>query len=277
MSLYTSYHENPSLLQSMYKRRFYILFGALFGAWLGGVYAFASQAVNWIVLPGIPLASPDGSFSQYLLQYLLMGAVLGLVSSLPASSWMGIVMGGFLGALFSTFIAISQQWGRQDFIRNMIPLLYTFLPLVVLLLPLAYIIRRGVDAQVIDSDRPYLWGRRILIPALLTLIAIFVGSLSLYDTDVRNAFRYSQSMLQTGLQASSADALPHPLQDVKGFRENAHGAYAFSWSDDTEAFFGPRPATGELSQFLIITRFKNGFQFACIFSRTVAVPFCTNY
>jgi hypothetical protein len=49
------------------------------------------------------------------------------------------------------------------------------------------------------------------------------------------------------------------------------------YTDQVETFMGPRPVTGEMSQFLIIAEFENGFRFACVFARTTISPNCTNY
>jgi hypothetical protein len=262
-------------------RRSQIVFGTVFGAWLGGIYALFSQAVNWIGLPGVPLAGPDGGLAKYILTYIFLGAALGLVSSIPSSTGVGVMLGGLLGSFLAAVVAVMAQWGDVTVIRTMILLLYAFFPLAVLLMPLAYLIRRGVDAQVVDlqavdPQKPYLWARRFLIPALLTLIVIGLAAFSLYSGDVRRAFRYTHEMVQAGMQARSRDDLPQALQTIAGFRENVTPGYEMYWSDNAEEFFGPRPATGEMSQFLIYTQFENGFRIACVFSATTTVPNCTN-
>ena len=263
------------MISRLKSRRFQIVFGTLFGAWLGCVYAFCTQAINWIFLPGIPLAEPEGGLNLYIVTYLLLGAVLGLASSIPSATMSGVVVGGLLGSFLSAWVAVMAQWGDVIVIRTIILLIYTFLPLAVLLMPLAFLIRRGVDAQTIDPDKPYLWGRRILWPVVLTLAAVGMAGFSLYSAEVRHAFRYTHEMVQMGLQASSSDELPRSLREVQGFRESAISAYELYWSDNADEFFGPRPASGEMSQFLIFTRFMNGYRIACVFSATTSVPNCT--
>ncbi|MBE0697668.1 MAG: hypothetical protein IH586_12165, partial [Anaerolineaceae bacterium] len=59
------------------------VFGALFGAWMGGIYALVSGAINGVFMPNIPLSPPDGGLALYLIQYALFGAFLGWISSVP--------------------------------------------------------------------------------------------------------------------------------------------------------------------------------------------------
>ncbi len=259
------------------KRRKFIIFGTIFGAWLGGVYSLWSQAVNWIALPGIPLTPPDNNLAGYVFQYMLIGAVLGFVTALPHATAAGITLGGFLGALGMTAMAVRNVWDQEDAVRTMIILIYTFLPLVVLSMPVAFLVRRGTDAQEIVEGQPELWARRIIIPALLTLLIVFIGSLSLYSSDARSAVRFMQAMIDNSSQAQTVEELPKSLLDVRDYLSNAQQPYSLAWSDKVETFFGPRPATGEMSQFLIIATFENGFRFACVFGSSTTVPNCTNY
>lgn len=264
------------MLSIWMERRGQILFGTLFGAWLGGFYAFCSLAVNWIALPGIPLAAPDGGVQGFILRYALLGAVLGLFTSIPASTWAGVVLGGIVGALISSAVSVASQWGDAAVIRTIIVLLYTFFPLAVILMPIAYAIRRGLDAQVVDPDRPYLWARRYLVPLLLTLVVLGLAALSLYSSDVRRAFRQNHEIVTAALQTKSKAELPQSLREVQGFRENAVPEYEMYYSENAEEFMGPRPAADESSQFLIYTQFASGYRIACVYSSATSVPNCTN-
>lgn len=259
-------------------RRAEIVFGAFFGAWLGVIYAYISQAINWLFLPGIPLETPSGGISSYLLEYLIVGALLGVICTLPENRFGGVALGGIFSALFLCYRTLSALWGTDSFGPTMVTVLLMFLPLVVLMTPLSFLVRFGVDARQVERDKPHLWPRRYLIPVLLTLIVIGAGCLSLYSRQARAAFRYTDQMIQQGLIAAAGGKdLPVPLQDVRGFSSEARGAYSMAWSDRVETFFGPVPEGAEMSQFLIITRFENGFSFACIFSDIRPTPNCTNY
>jgi hypothetical protein len=257
-------------------RRRECMFGAFFGAWLGGIYVLTSHMINQLFLPGIPLTEPGGSLFGTMAKYILLGAVFGIVISLPENRWLAAAIGGLAAAALSTFSSLIQQWGVDIFGSTLILMLIMFLPLTALFIPVALLVRFGIDSQAVDPARPYLWARRILVPLLLTLIVVVVGTLSLYSPEARNGFRYVDQMIKAGV-ASAGGALPEPLKDVKNFTEDARGSYRLEWSDRVETFFGPSPAEAEMSQFLIIARFQNGFAFACIFSENRPVPNCTNY
>lgn len=253
------------------------IFGVAFGAWLGAVYALVSQAINWIYLPDIPLAPPSATPAGYIIEYIFLGALLGLICSIPENRYVGMLLGGGFSALWITILALRSVWGGEFFSAALILLLLTFMPLILLMVPIALIIRLGVDAQQVDPERPYLWARRYIIPAFLTLVVVILGVLALYPKDQRAAFVYVHEMIQQGQQSSSFATLPEPLQDVRGFMENARGSYQLSWSDRVETFFGPVPVGPELSQFLIIARFENGYGLACVFSGNRPKPNCANY
>lgn len=264
------------MLSFLKPRQYYILFGGIFGALMGGLYALCSLAVNWIALSGVPLAPPQQGVQGYVIQYVLLGAVLGLVSSVPASTMAGVAIGGLIGSLISTAGAVWSQWGDISVIRTIIVLLYTFLPLAVLFMPLAFLIRRGVDAQVVDPARPYLWARRYLVPLMLVLVVVILGTMSLYPADIRKAFKETNALVQQSLRATSHEELPASFKQIANFRDNVIPEYEMYWSENAEEFFGPRPASGEMSQFLIFTQFKNGYRIACVFSATTTIPNCTN-
>lgn len=253
------------------------IFGGVFGAWLGVVYAFVTQAVNWLFLPGVPLAPPSGTLSSYLLQALLLGALLGWICSIPVNRVAGMLMGGGVSALFIFLLALQSAWGGEFFGATLLLMLFTLMPMIVLMLPIAYVIRLGVDAQHVDPDRPYLWARKYLIPAALTLFAVFLGSLALHSKNERAAFQYTLTLIEEGQRSSSVGTLPEPLKDVTGFLENAKGSYSLAYSDRLDTYFGPIPVGPELSQFLIIVRYENGFAFACVFSENRTNPNCAVY
>lgn len=253
------------------------IFGALFGAWMGGVYAFVSGAINGIVMPNIPVAPPEGGLALYLLEYALFGAFLGWVSSIPENKGLGMALGGLATAVILVIITLTRTWGLSIFGGTLLYVSCTFMPLIVLMMPISLLIRAGVDAQYVAPDRPYLWARKYLIPLVLTLLAVIMGAFSIYSNEQREAIKTVNQLVLQSRQAGSFSALPKPLQDVTGYLENAHGKYTLAWSDRVDTFFGPVPADSELSQFLVIARFENGYAFACVFSNNRNIPNCVVY
>jgi hypothetical protein len=73
--------------------------------------------------------------------------------------------------------------------------------------------------------------------------------------------------------------IPEKLQYVKGFYPNANGHYTLAYSQELDAYMGPRAMTTRLdSDFLIITKYDNGFTFACVTGPGLKEPAsCTNW
>ncbi|MEJ5313919.1 MAG: hypothetical protein WHS45_06010 [Anaerolinea sp.] len=257
-----------------------IVTGVVIGALMGGLYAWFGQAINGLLLPGVPLKPGGGdSLLEYILRYTLSGALLGGVASFPESKWLGTVLGGFSGALGLTLLGtLSLQGGEERTLGLFIMLFYLFLPLVVLYLPFAYLVRLGVSSQIPDQDHPELWARRYLVPLGLLLLVFVISLFSIYGRSERKAFQIVNQLIQQSRASSSEQALPASFQSVQGYWENAQGEYTLWLSDRVDLFMGPQPANSPLSQFLIVAKFENGFQFACIFQgEQTIVPYCTNY
>lgn len=253
------------------------LTGILFGAWIGGVYALASGGINQLFLPDVPLAPPPGGFGVYLVRYVLFGGFLGFICSLPENTAVGLVLGGLATAIMLVTQVLARTWGQESLGGLMMYLVCIFMPLVILLMPISFLIRAGVDAQKVHYDRPYLWARKYIVPFILTLVAISLGALSLYSKDERLAIRTVNEMILEGRQSNNIRSLPKSLQDVSGYLENGRGNYNLTWSDRVDTFPGPVPAGAELSQFLVIAHYDNGFAFACVFSSKVGIPNCVVY
>lgn len=257
-----------------------VITGIIIGALMGGLYAFLSQAINWAFLPGVPLKPAEGnSLLEYILRYFLSGAFLGGVSSLPESKWIGVFWGGFAGAVGATIWGMmALQEGEQRVLGLFVMFFYLFLPLMVLYLPLAYLVRLGVSSQVNAPEHPELWARRYLIPLGLFFLVGVVSLFSLYGKAEREAFQLVNRLIEKSRQATSIQALPDSFQTIQGYLENSKGKYTLSLSDRVDLFMGPQPVNSPLSQFLIVGEFENGFKFACIFQGEQTIsPYCTNF
>jgi hypothetical protein len=254
--------------------------GILFGAWLGAVYAIGTMALNWVLMPGIPLKPFHGNtVGGYVFLFAVIGAVLGFISALPESPWLGTALGGLSSAFMITISGLfTSDITTETIIGLAFGFLYTFLPMAVLLMPVAWLIRAGVNAQHPDPDHPELWGRRYLIPGVLSLVVLGIGFFSTFDANQRDGFRIVHALIEETASIKTVEALPKSLQTVQGYINGRQGAYELSFSDDLENFMGPQPVSGLLSQFLVVAEFESGLSFACIFQAGVTVaPYCTNF
>jgi len=189
-----------------------------------------------------------------------------------------MICGGLTSAILLTAATLINGWQTDMFGSTLLLMSCSFLPLIVLLAPIALLIRSGVEAQSIPKDQPHLWARKFLHPLFLTLIAITLGALSLYSKEHRLAIQTVNQIIIDGRQAMVGEMeFPQSLEDVPDFTVYADGSYTLTWSDRVDTFMGPRPAGAELSQFLIIASFDNGFSFACVFSDNRTTPNCAPY
>lgn len=252
--------------------------GVIFGAWLALVYAFVSDWINRAFLPGIPLAEPQGGIFVYLITSLLIGALIGLVTCWPHNTWIGSLLGGIAGAVIVFLgpwkIALATP---EQAIGTFFLTLYTFMPLMVLLIPAAFLIRYSVShfpTHRQDALNP----RRVLVPVLVSVLAIILGVLALYPEEVRVGFQTTHQLIQQGMKAGSKN-IPEKLQSVQGFFPNANGRYSLEYSQDVEDYMGLRPVTSRInSDFLIVATFENGFSLACVSAPGLKEPAsCANW
>lgn len=264
--------------KGMNYRQKQIIFGAGLGASLGLIYAVVGYAVNLIRLPGVPLLPPQGSLSPvlYLLSFWFSGALLGALAALPDSKWAGTGLGalGAGGMVIVLGLAVPSA-GGSSFWRSIVVSIATFLPLVVLMAPLAYLIRWGVDVQEVDPDAPRGAWQRVGVPVLLAVMVALVGYFGAYDQNTRQAL---QTVNQWIRQSQEAGAPVEALQTVKGLTDPLGGAYRLGRSDAVDDFLGPNATFRDPNQFLVVAQFGKGFRFACVFvPGNVVPPYCTNF
>ena len=96
--------------------------------------------------------------------------------------------------------------------------------------------------------------------------------------ETRTSLVRMDALLQKGMEATTLDELPKPLQRVEGFIQNAVGEYSYIIGSDPDVLPVQRPATeyGEIEPFIII-KFKNGFRFGCVFSPPYVQPACIDF
>jgi hypothetical protein len=254
--------------------------GMIFGGGIGLLYGLVSQNINLLYLPGVPLfvAPPGRSGSVILLA--LFGALMGLVVAWPLDAIPGVILGAILATVAQTAITIRQQTSVPG---NTVGLAYvlvlTFLPRVVLLLPIAALIRWILDiwerelAHVTFSTRKL--GASL---AALVLISVLAGWLNLYSSDARYALQKTDQMIQTGMAAQSSEQIPVAIRTLDGFTQNAVGRYSLQLSDNPEALPIQRPpASYQTNEYAVIVRFEDGYHFACVFVPPHPEPNCGTY
>jgi hypothetical protein len=258
------------------------LAGALFGTILGMVYALVSSVINRWMVTGISLYSPPPGLLVQMLLTVLLGTLIGLITCWPESNLLGIFLGGLVAAglitagTFSNALTTQQALGSSAVFYALLPLIYIFLPLVVVGMVLPALIRWSINVLIpVDSSIPINL-KKTSRPALLTLfLAVLVASFNIYSSQVRLELRQMDALVKEGMQAASQVALPEPLQAVSGFLGNANGRYSLEWAEGPDAFKSARPlTTTDRDQATITVRFENGFSFVCLFLPPAKNPVC---
>ena len=273
------YNYGKGIGMSNFGRR---LMGAFFGAVLGLVYALVSTVINHWILTGISLYSPPPGLLVQILLTLLLGALIGLITCWPESNLLGVFLGGLVGAVlitagtFTNALTTQQALGSSAVFYALLPIIYIFLPLVVVGMSLPALIRWSMHALIpYDPSVPFNF-KKTIWPALITLaLAVLVGALNIYSSQARLELHQLDALVKEGLQAATQTAVPEPLQVVDSFLGNANGGYSLEWADGPDALQGVRPATSsDRDQATITVHFDNGFTFVCLFIPPAKNPVC---
>ena len=250
--------------------------GLILGLVLGLGFSLTSNLINQFFLPNIPLFVPwPGTVGVILLTTVMFG-LLGLIAAWPEESLPGIIVAALVGSLVSSIWSIVTQSSNRT--GALIALFFVFLPRVFFYVPFSWLIRWLISRLEVSAYKQVVPARRLLTVVMAFVLAVLSGTFSRYPQEVRQSLVRMEDLLQEGMQASSRDALPRPLQSVEGFIATADGPYTFTLGSDPDALPVQRPVVefGEIEPFIII-RFENGFRFGCVFSPPYVVPACIDF
>lgn len=167
--------------------------GVLYGALLGTIYALVSQTIDLWLMTDVPLAINWNQAIVFIITTALSGAALGVVSATPHETWQGVLAGavtiaawGLLSSIFLSGSMIS------------VLLLPTFLPLVVLGLPIAGLMRWVVNWHADSTQHSgFYWLRRQgLLLVGIVAIATFAGSWAQMPAYAQDGIRQVDRILQ---------------------------------------------------------------------------------
>lgn len=256
-----------------------VLTGAVLGAVIGLAYGLVAQLVNRVALPGIPLYQPPAGPVINVLLSTLMGAALGAITSYPASAALGILFGGLV-SLAGILIYMLIRLGGLGFGGALISSVIFSVPMAWLTIPMLALLRWVAERQV-DARRmgePLL--RRIWLPAVLVGVMIFVAAFELLPSQGQDNLRRTNALIQQGLQATSAAALPEPLRGphMTAFPPTQRTGYTLEWTRyDLDRFNELRPPSNFDQHAAVIARFPGGYYLVCLFPTPKQTPNCANY
>src|SRR5262245_41323383 len=245
--------------------------GLILGLALGLGYSLSSNLINKFFLPDISLFVPwPGTLGLILLTTLMFG-MLGLIAAWTEESLPGIIVSALVGSAISAiWIILNETTNRTG---ALIALFLVFLPRVFFYLPFSWLVRWLISRLEVSAYRKVAPARRLFTVFIAFLLTVLAGTFNRYPEEVRQSLVRMNDLVQSGMQASTRDQLPKPLQSVEGFVANAQGPYSFTIGENPDVLPVQRPVVeyGELEPFIII-RFESGFRFGCVFSPPYVVP-----
>lgn len=254
--------------------------GIVLGAALGLSYGIVGQLINRIALPGVHLYQPPlGPLGNSVL-HGLVGAGLGFLSARPANPAPGIFLGS-LAAAFAVFISTLLRVGRViDTGGAVVTSVLFSVPIAWLTVPIVALLRWTTDrlAELSRDHAPL--AVRARVPLILILIMVVLATFELLPADARGQLRRADTLLQAGLQASSAAALPAPLRGplVRGFPPDTAKDYSLEWTTyDLDRFIQLRPPSSYDQHAAVIARFTGGYTLACLYPTARSEPNCGTY
>ena len=257
------------------KRRIY---GFIIGIAFGLSYSTISQFINVWMLPGIPLFDLlIGRVATVILTSLSMG-ILGVIVAWDEESFWGLIG----GTLFLVVLGSAQAYinsGSSQAVTSFFLFLFTFLPRLIIYLPLAFLFRWALNN--LDNSVPgYPRGlsRPLKVMAVILTLAVIGGRFSILAPEARQALQDGNTLVLEGTTArDSGSELPEPLIVVDGFSTYAKGPYTLEWSSDVDSLPVTRPiADYGVIESLIIFRFENEYQFGCAYTPPSRMPKCIN-
>lgn len=257
------------------KRRIY---GFIIGVAFGLPFAYISQFINTWMLAGIPLFDlPIGRMTTFILTVLTLG-ILGVIVAWDEESFFGLIGGSFFLVFLNSIQAFINS-GSSQAVTSFFLFLFTFLPRVVIYLPVAYLFRWALNN--LDRSRPGYprgLGRPLKAITVLLAVAIIGGRFSALSVEARQALQDANALILEGMSARDNGLnLPEPFQTVDGFSAHAKGAYSLEWSSDVDSLPVTRPvADFGVTESLILVHFENGYLFGCAYTPPSHVPKCIN-
>ena len=251
--------------------------GLILGALLGLAYGLTSQALNPLILMGVPLHQPPFGAIGNLLLIAACGGVLGAISAWSEGSASGIIAASVISAVVIVVGNLLQSTMLSGPVGVQVMSLFLVLPFAGMLAPGIALHRWAVNRLVEDRRDGETWLRRLWRPTLLLLAAGAIGALTLYPSEGRTLLRRTDALLRAGQAAQGAAALPEPLRAVKEgvFLQRGQGPYALAWERQRiERYQIPRPAENFDAHTVVVAYFKNGWNLACLYVTPAQDPIC---
>ncbi len=254
------------------------IYGFIIGIAFGLPFSLVSQFINVLMLPGVPLFDlPIGRALSVILSTLALSA-LGVIVAWDEESFFGLIG----GALFLVVLGSVQAYinsGSSQAVTSFFLFLFTFLPRLIIYLPLAFLFRWALN-NLDNSVRGYQRRMRhpLLVIVVILILAVIGGRFSILVPEARQALQDGNALVLEGMSARDhGEDLPKPLIAVEGFSTYAKGSYTLEWSGDVDILPVTRPiADFGVTESLILIHFENDYLFGCAYTPPSSEPKCIN-
>lgn len=254
------------------------------GFWLGLaaglLFGVLSQWLNRALLGGLQLYQPPlGPLGNTLL-FTAIGAVLGLISAWSGSSIFGVTLASLVAGIMLVVSALLSTNFKRDVAPAIAGLIGFYLPFVAGVVPLLALVRGAVNQQRDYYEFPFLSWQRLRLTLVLGLVMVGLGLAFLYPGNGRASIMRMNQMIETGLQANSAAALPQPLQNelVDDFLLHASPQVNFELDlQDLNRYQIPYTPRVQWQPLVVVARFSSGWSLACLYISPNEDPFCRGY
>jgi len=179
----------------------HVMVGALYGLLTGTAFVLMSAFIDVWLHPNLPLGVDWTLMSTRWISIGLGLAVIGAATCWPNETWQGLLSGAVVSGAIVLISSLFDSPIRVG--MKLIVLVFTLMPVTVMALPIAWILRRLAEkhALALQSEQP---AARL---ALLMLIAIVLGAGSGYFTKMSprevEVTRYAHELLQNPIDENN--------------------------------------------------------------------------
>jgi hypothetical protein len=258
--------------------------GAILGALLGFTYTLFTQTANYIVVPDLPLYS-DGNALFRILFGTLTGAFLGFLVNAFSNGVAGVLIGSLLGTAGVVFGGLSRAASTSSEATALVALtlLYTFIPMTVLFMPLSALLRWAAGYYFHEGVGTFggmvsRWRYLRVILGMIILSVLF-GSFVIIPVEGRKMLASMDEYIRDA-QASGADNVSTLFKPVVETIQRASSAYSLEWTDDLSKYpsaLGSEDAPAQVNSIynVVFARFESGEKIACIFHLNGSLFICS--
>jgi hypothetical protein len=214
----------------------------------------------------------------------LTGAFLGFLVNAFENGLVGTVVGSLLGTIAVVFGGLSRASSSSETTALVaLTLVYTFIPMTVLFLPLNALLRWAAgyyhhEGIVTIGGMVSRWRNLRVILGLIAL-AILFGSFVIIPKEGRRMLAQMDEYVRDA-QATGAENVPSIFRPLVEVTQGASSSYTLEWTDDLSKYpfsLGSEDSPMQVSELLnvVFVRFESGEEIACVFRLTGTIFTCT--